>query len=179
MKYGFIGLGNMGYAIIKGMRKSSFSTDVIYGHDVLEEKCRQAAELNVEIVQTAELVSKADVIVLAVKPQYMDEVLEIIQNHPVTDKLFISIAAGLPISYFQEKLPQNKIIRVMPNLNATYREAISAVCAPDTISEDDIVIAKNIFASVGTVIEIKESLLPAFSAVAGASPAFTFMYADA
>ena len=180
MKYGFIGLGNMGTAIMQGMRNGSYANETIFGYDISEDRNEYVSkQLSITIVPLKELVKEADVIVLAVKPQYMNDVLQEIKTISLKDKLFISIAAGLETSYFEKNLPEARVVRVMPNLNAAYAEAISAVCDGSTATEEDIQVAEGIFESVGETVRIAEKLVPAFSAVAGASPAFVFEFSDA
>ncbi|MBR2552600.1 MAG: pyrroline-5-carboxylate reductase [Erysipelotrichaceae bacterium] len=180
MKYGFIGIGNMGTAIIQGMRKGNYADATIYGYDTSEErKAFAEKELGLVICPAKELASNSDVIVLAVKPQYMQDVLQELQTISLKDKLFISIAAGLETSYFERNLPEARVVRVMPNLNAANGEAISAVCNGVTANGEDTEIAEKIFESVGETVRVSENLFAAFSAIAGASPAFVFEFADA
>ena len=185
MKYGFIGLGNMGSAILNGMLKSpSFPPIGITGYDVDPAKLKQTAESAGISVSSSvtELVNRCDVVILAVKPQQLTPVLEEITGlDDLKEKLFISIAAGFPISRIVSllRLPTANVIRAMPNLNAAVGEAITALCQNVLSAEDHMDIANAIFSSVGETVELDEHLFGAFSAVAGASPAFTFMYMDA
>lgn len=185
MRYGFIGLGNMGSAIQRGMVKSPvFSSGDITGFDVDAAKAQAvSAEAGTSVSGSCtEAVIDSDVIILAVKPQQLPSVLEEISSlDGLRDKLFISIAAGFPISRIQELLgdPSVPVIRVMPNLNASVGEAITAICQDSPASDEQLKTAEEIFSSVGEVVRLAEHLLGAFSAVAGASPAFTFMYMDA
>lgn len=185
MKYGFIGLGNMGSAIVNGMLKSPFfSAEDITGYDVDPAKLKEIAEnTGISVCDSCvETVDKSDVVILAVKPQQLTAVLEQIAGlNGLADKLFISIAAGFPISRIVSllRLPTANVIRVMPNLNAAVGEAITALCQNVLSAENHMDIAKAIFSSVGETVELDEHLFGAFSAVAGASPAFSFMYMDA
>ena len=174
MRYGFIGLGNMGGAIVKGILSGdSFSYDEVYGYDVDSVKAEQLyEEAGVSLCGSIQdLAGHSDVIILAVKPQYMQSVLDELKPLDIEGCLIISIAAGLQTEYFEKELKDNdvRIVRAMPNLNAAYHDAVEA----------DIETAERIFASVGTTVRIDEHHFPVFSAIAGASPAFTFMYADA
>ena len=92
MKYGFIGAGNMGSAIINGMLKSKRFKDIV-AYDIQKEKV-QAFHNKVKYLSFDALVKQADIIVLAVKPQMMEGVLEKLKDYDITKKLFISIAAG-------------------------------------------------------------------------------------
>ena len=183
MKYGFIGLGNMGGAIIRGMiAGGQFEEDEICGFDLDVNKAKQfQEETGISLLASSkDTADQCDVIVLAVKPQYMQDVLDEVKQADVSGKLFVSIAAGLSTEYFQNELGEKvRVVRVMPNLNAAYRDAISGLCAGSSAKEDDLQVGEKIFSAVGTTVRISEDKLAAFSAVAGASPAFAFMYADA
>ena len=185
MKYGFIGLGNMGSAILNGMLKSpSFSAEDITGYDIDPAKLKEIAEnTSISLCDSCkETADKCDVVILAVKPQQLTSVLEEIAGlNGLVDKLFISIAAGFPISRITSilRLPTANVIRAMPNLNAAIGEAITALCQNTLSPEDRLETAEKIFASVGETVLLDEHLFGAFSAVAGASPAVSFMYMDA
>ena len=185
MKYGFIGLGNMGGAILRGMVScGSFSEDRILGYDSdIAKMERFKSEAGITACSSSEIVvDESDVIVLAVKPQQLPDVLKMVRfTDGIEKKLFLSIAAGFPIKKIIDLLerPDVAVIRAMPNLNAAVGEAITALCQDSPASEDEFKIAESVFSSIGEVVTLPEKLLGAFSAVAGASPAFTFMYADA
>jgi len=185
MTYGFIGLGNMGGAILRGMVAGGrFSPGSIAGYDVDSEKTKKIAqETGIAVCRTCrETAEKSDVVILAVKPQYLPGVLEeLAAADGVEDKLFISIAAGFPKQRIFEMLGGGgvSVVRAMPNLNAAVGEAITAVCEDSMATAEQIETAREVFESVGETVMLPERLIAAFSAVAGASPAFTFMYADA
>ena len=132
MKYGFIGLGNMASAIIEGMVSSGrFSDDEILGFNRSEGKTQKLKETVglIPCASAAEAATQADVIVLAVKPQMMGGVMEEIARVVGTDKKVISIAAGLPTAWYEERLPKGvSVVRVMPNINAKVKAAVTAVC---------------------------------------------------
>ena len=99
-KIGFIGGGNMATAIIKGLIAQNGSADFIGVFDLSEEKCAAMREMGVNVYASSpEVVRLSDIIVLAVKPQNYAEVLEEIKGVVSTDKTFVSIAAGISISY--------------------------------------------------------------------------------
>ncbi len=185
MKYGFIGMGNMGSAILYGMLKTgNFSSDDIIGFDVDRNRAQSIAEeTGISICSScSETASESDVIILAVKPQQLPAVLkEISELQGLEKKLFLSIAAGFPITRIIYLLlePSASVIRAMPNLNASVGEAITALCQDSPATKEQMEIARSVFSSVGEVVLLPEKHLGVFSAVAGASPAFTFMYMDA
>jgi len=126
-----------------------------------------------------EAVKQADVVVLAVKPQIMPAVLQEMAGS-LSGQLVITIAAGLALTYYEEMLSSDTpLVRVMPSLNARALAACSAVCANAQATATQLDTAKKLFAAVGTVHEVPEKLFPAFSALAGAAPAFAFEMVDA
>lgn len=182
MTYAFIGLGNMAGAILRGMKLSGgFQADALVGYDA---DPRQMDKLNkaTGIAPTGsvrEAVKQADVVVLAVKPQIMPAVLQEMAGS-LSGQLVITIAAGLPLTYYEDMLGSDTpLVRVMPSLNARALAACSAVCANAQATATQLDTAKKLFAAVGTVHEVPEKLFPAFSALAGAAPAFAFEMVDA
>ena len=139
MKYGFIGLGNMAGAIISGMAASGkFTGDSIYGYNrsegktvALKDKCGL-----IPCSSATEVVNAAEVVILSVKPQVMPTVLSEISHLLTPDKTVISLAAGKPTSWYEEKLPAgDPLVRVMPNLAATVKMAVSALCGGKSATE--------------------------------------------
>ena len=183
MKYGFIGLGNMAGAIISGMAASGkFRDDNIYGFNRSEAKTLALRDKHglIPVKSASEAVMKADVIVLAVKPQVMPTVLDEVAKLITPDKTVISIAAGKPCSWYEERLPEGvPVVRVMPNINATVKAAVSAICGGTSANDEHIKLADGIFSTVGKVYHIEEKMFPAFSAIGGASGAFVLLYIDA
>ena len=181
MKYGFIGLGNMASAIIRGLVKNGVPGADIYGGSARPATGQALAKAIglTACASSADVVKNADVIVLAVKPQVLPGVLDEIKSLPLEGKLFISIAAGLTLSWLRGSLGPVPIVRVMPNINAKIRAATSLLCAGPDASEENVKTARDIFEAVGTVTEIPEHLFAAATAISGASPAFTYMYIDA
>ena len=181
MRYGFLGLGNMATAIIRGMVKSgAYEKSEIFGYDPQQSQI-QNLERSCGLVACsgpAELAAAVDVVVLAVKPQVLPQVLPQI-GPGCSGKLVISIAAGKDIAFLRAGLGNVAVIRVMPNINARVGAATSCFSAGPGATQDHKELARALFETVGTVVELPESQIAAFSAIAGASPAFTYIYIDA
>ena len=183
MKVGFIGAGNMAGAILRGMTAGGFSGNdlLVYDTDAaklaaLFEKC------GVRICDSGtEVAEGADVLLLAVKPQVFPDVLP--ELAPVLRQecpLVISIAAGKTLASIEAFTgPGLPIVRVMPNLNARVGEGMSAFCGNAQVTEEHRGTVRLIFETVGEVMELDERYFSAYSAIAGCSPAFTFLYVDA
>lgn len=182
MKYGFIGLGNMASAIIRGMYNNGFFIEnTVLGHNRTSTKTDILAEETglIPCSSNMEVVEKSDVVILAVKPQFMEEVLNEISPAVSSDKLFITVAAGKTLDWYAPYLKNCPVIRAMPNINAVVGMSATAV-TPNAISTTEQVnIAVEMFSAIGEVYPISEKLFSAFSALCGSSVAFTFMYMDA
>lgn len=122
----------------------------------------------------------ADIIIFAVKPQVMDEVLEEIKSVATAPRLFITLAAGYPIarvlSHFESQAP---VIRAMPNTPAVILEGITALAAGPGVSSDQIQIAIDIFEAVGKTVQIEEGLLDAVTGLSGSGPAYVYVIIEA
>lgn len=184
MTIGFIGCGNMATAIINGIIKNkAVEAEDVNIFDVYSPACELVKDkYNVNIkADEVEVVESSDVVILAVKPNVQATVLNKI-NSALEKKstLIISIAAGKTIDYIRNNLTHNnRIIRVMPNINATVGEAICAYTANDIATDEDKQITEKLFSSVGEIIYLDEKFFPQFGVLGGCSPAFSYMFIDA
>ena len=183
MVYGFIGLGNMAGAIIRGMAGSgSFASDTLCGFNRSAEKTRKLAEETglLPCRDARETAEKADVLVLGVKPQMLESVLPQIAPAVTKDKLVVTIAAGKGFAFYEKYLGAGMpLVRVMPNICAQVLCSASAVCPNGACSEDQAELVRAMFRPVGEVYDVPEGQFSAFSALGGASGAFAQMYLDA
>jgi len=122
----------------------------------------------------------ADIVILAVKPQGIGEVLE--ELAPVIDrkKLVVSIAAGIPIRFIAERLKKGiPIVRVMPNTPALVGEGAAALAAGEAASGADLAVARGIFDALGVTVVVKEDLMDTVTGLSGSGPAYGFIIIDA
>ena len=128
-----------------------------------------------------EVARRADVIILAVKPQVMDAALKDIKDEISDKKLVISIAAGIKIEKLESGLGKGaRIVRVMPNTPALVLAGVSALFASDSVTEEDMDVAKAVFDAVGeTVVVDKEELMDAVTGLSGSGPAFVYTFIEA
>ncbi len=184
MSIGFIGCGNMASAIIKGITESGIIDGKdIYIFDTSPSTLENAsAKYAVNKCQNArEVVRLSEYVILAVKPNVLSTVLNDI-NIVLEESgaVLVSIAAGKTIDFIREHLSHdNKIIRVMPNINAKVACACSAYCANTEVTDAEKKEIERLFAAVGEIIELPESDFPLFGVLSGCSPAFSYMFIDA
>ena len=171
-KIGVIGCGNMGFALVENLRKRSASLEIFVFDKDQEKQNSLVKGFKVQpsvAIQT--LASLCDVIIIAVKPQDIDDVLFLLKN--ISGKLVISIAAGVTISSLESFLTDKvAVVRAMPNLNALIGRSVTALSFNSAVDEEDKNLALEIFQAVGEVVFVKESLMNAVTAISGSGPAF-------
>ena len=177
---GFIGGGNMAEALIKGMTGSARDWEIIVSEPV--EDGRAYLEKAYGIMTTAdniEVVEASNIIVLAVKPQQMDGVVEGIKSSVTPDKTVVTIAAGIKLSYYENRLNTTRIVRVMPNMGALAQESMSVMSLCDCFTGREINTVKEMLMASGRVLALPEGQMDAVTAVSGSGPAFVALFADA
>lgn len=182
MKTGFIGAGNMATAIINGiLRQKAEKPENIFVFDLDENKLRTMGEKGVgTLTSCRELTEKSDIIVLAIKPQNYDEVLEEIRDAVDSSKTFVTIAAGISIDYIRNRLGTDvPAVRVMPNTPLLLGKGATAMCQSENIDKDIFDKIYNMFALSGDVALLDESRMNAVIAVNGSSPAYIYLFAKA
>jgi pyrroline-5-carboxylate reductase len=183
-KIGFIGGGQMGEALVKGLLKAGlYDKQSIFvaepnaaKRELLETAYGIATSETVDFVWQA-----SDTVILAVKPQTMAEVLASAKKCLRDTHLIITIAAGLPISTYEKLLggDRRKIIRVMPNTPALILEGASAICRNALVTDDELQSAAAIFNAVGKSVILDERYLDAVTGLSGSGPAYVFTFVEA
>ena len=169
-KIAIIGGGNMGEAIIKGLKRPVMVCEA----DPVKAKAL-VKKYKASVVDLAGA-SSADVIILAVKPQDMLNALAQIEAN---GQLFISIAAGLTTAFFEKHLGgKARVIRSMPNMPALIGQGITGISAGKYAKAQDLKTAQEILDSVGQTVIVKESMLDAVTAVSGSGPAYVFLFVE-
>lgn len=169
-KIGFIGAGNMGFALIKAIQKAKLAKTII-ASDINQERLDFVKEQTKIDVTTdnREVIKEANIIFIAVKPQVIDSVLEGIKD---TDKLIISIAAGVILERLESKLKKARVIRVMPNTPCLVGEMAAGFAVGKRCKDSDIKIVEELLNSAGKAFYLKEELLDAVTGLSGSGPAF-------
>lgn len=183
MKIGFIGCGNMASAMIGGiLKKGIFTKEEIIVSNLTEEGSRRSKE-KLGVMTTREnrqVAENAKIVVLAVKPQFYEEVLNEIKDVLTKEHILVGIAPGKTLSWLEEKCAQPlKIVRLMPNTPAQVGEGMTGVCFNERVSEEEKKEICAITDSFGCTEVIPERLMEGLSAVTGCSPAYVFMFLEA
>jgi pyrroline-5-carboxylate reductase len=182
-RWGFIGAGRMATALIRGMLRAGTATHrSIIASDPLE-KAREAvaAETGVPVVASnLDVARQCDVLVLAVKPQSMPDVLAALRPAVTPDHLVISIAAGVSLATLAEGLgPDRRLARVMPNTPALIGAGASGFClGPDARASDEALVLACLNA-VGRAYRVPESMIDAVTGLSGSGPAFVYVMIEA
>ena len=173
---GFIGGGNMGEALIKGLLGASLvPASAIHATDVRLQRLKELDRLyGIQVSSSnADLVRHSDIVILAVKPQIMDSVLKEIAPAVTRKKLLISVAAGVSTAKIRTVLHKDaRLIRVMPNTPALVLEGVTAIAKADNLEPDDLDTAGEIFSAVGRVVVLDETLMDAVTGLSGSGPAY-------
>lgn len=183
MKVGFIGCGNMGQAMLAGMLDSAkvSAEDIIVSDKIAAARESVGNKYGVVTVDgNAEVVNGTDVIFLAVKPQYFEEVLAEIADSVNENKILVSIAPGKTLEWLQEKLGKAcKIVRTMPNTPALVKEGMMGICANDKVSAAELDMVCDLCNAFSKTELVPEHLMDVVTAVSGSSPAYVFMFIEA
>ncbi len=165
MKLGFIGVGNMGYALVSGLKNEH----EILAYDLNEANKERAKDV-CTIVDSNKEIMKADVIFLCVKPQIISAVLEEVKDL-IDNQIILSIAAGVTISDIKEVIGDKKIVRVMPNTPCLVGE-MAAGYSCSGMNEVERENINKILNSVGLAYELSEDKIEAVTGLSGSGPAF-------
>ncbi|XP_066993217.2 pyrroline-5-carboxylate reductase 3 isoform X2 [Anabrus simplex] len=185
---GFIGAGNMAWAIGGGLIKSGnikasqiFVSAPTEGHlGMWREVGAHTTHLNGEVVE------KSDTIFLAMKPHYLDAALEDVRktlSKPLSGKLFVSILAGVKLSVLQDKVnavvSNARVVRVMPNTPVMVGSGCSVFCGGRTATSHDMEVVRQILSAGGICEQIPESMMDAVGGLSGCGPAYVYLMIEA
>ncbi len=188
-KVAFIGAGNMARAIIIGLVNSGIKPqDIIVANPSEAKRINLAEEFGVQQTEDNIKASEfADVIVLCVKPHFITDVCQQInQGIDISAKLFVSVAAGKTVEQIQQALANEQtaeyvpVVRVMPNTPSQLGLGMSGLFASDEVSDDQKAIAEKLMTAVGKIIWLDaENKINDIIAVAGSAPAYFFLFMEA
>jgi pyrroline-5-carboxylate reductase len=183
-KVGFVGAGNMAGALIRGVLEARlYRTAELWVADPLPAQRRRIRRsYGVDAApDNRELVRRSQMIVLAVKPQALPQVLDEIRGAASARALFVSIAAGFPLRRLEERLgPGVRVVRVMPNTPALLGKGVSVLVAGSHTRKADLRAVLRVFRAVGDALAVAdELLLDAVTGLSGSGPAYVYRFAEA
>lgn len=167
-KIGIIGYGNMGSAI--GTQLKTKYPVIVFDKDKVLTKGIEGVKTASDIAALAE---ESDVLILAVKPQDFDGVLKAIKKYALK-KLVISIAAGITTVHINKILGNARLVRAMPNMGAKIAESVTCLAKGGSATEEDLILAQELFYCFGVVKTIDEAMMDAATAISGSGPAYIF-----
>ncbi len=179
---GFIGAGNMGFAIMKGAAESEIGKSMqIHAFDTDAEKLHRLAEFGISSCASGtEVLEKCKYVFLAVKPQMFDVVLEQIAPAVTEDTVLVSIAAGITAEYIRSMtIPNAKVILVMPNTPLLLGAGASALAKSAPTTDEEFAVVRSMFDACGKTAELPEDKMKEIIAINGSSPAFIYLFAKA
>ena len=182
-KIGFIGGGKMAEALIKGSLNANLSsTDNIIASDMDTERCKILEnETGIKTSQeNKKVTSESDIIILAVKPNVVGNILQELKSNISTKHLVVSIAAGIPLSFIESLLNEGcRVIRVMPNTPCLVGEAAAGYALGKAATQEDGELVGQILDAVGKSYLLDEKLLDAVTGLSGSGPAFVYTIIEA
>lgn len=175
---GFIGGGNMAEALIKGMALKG-QKDILVSEPRGMRKTFLEKAYGISTTDSnKEVAEKCSLLVLAVKPQNMAEVLDEIAPVVRPEQTIVSVAAGISTGFIKSRIRSEKIVRVMPNTPATVQEAMTVLTMSKDLSQEEYASVNEIFSSVGKTALMPESLINAVTALSGSGPAFICQFVE-
>ncbi len=180
VKLGFIGAGSMGGALIRGLLAAGRVPQpnlTFYDPDPARRNDLEA--LGLEPALNNQEVMHSQVVVLAIKPQVLGEALAEIEEFARPWHLIISIAAGVPLATLEEAFPKSRVIRAMPNTPTIVGAGMAALAPGRRATQEDVVLALELFEAVGRAVVVEEKLLDAVTGLSASGPAFVALFIEA
>lgn len=176
-----LGMGVMGEALLSGLVRSGINPDEIVIADRRPERILEITKkYGVSSSSSAEAVKRAETIVLVVKPQDMEGLLQEVAPHMKSSALVVSLAAGITTDFLQSRLPAGTpVVRVMPNTPALVDKGMAAISPGSHCDEAHLERAESLLQSTGKVIRVAEKHQDAVTAISGSGPAYIFYVVEA
>ena len=176
---GFIGAGNMAYALIKGLLSDGFDAKNINVSDSNDELLiKRQSELNITTYSNnVSLLDNSDIVIFAVKPQVLSMVCLELKNNVKPNHLFVSIVAGIRGNDINRWLGGNfALVRTMPNTPALFQSGVTGLFANELVNSQQKELVTSILSSVGECFWVdEEKLIDAITAISGSGPAYFFL----
>ncbi len=179
MKLAMIGVGHMGGAILKAIlsQQTVVPEKILFSVATETHRDRLQAEFGIRPCAVSDMPALADVIIIGVRPADAAPVLEKLAQSPERSRpLYLSIMGGRRLEWLEERLPNARVIRIMPNLGVSVRQGMCAYACGTRATEDDAARTQQLLETFGTALKLPEENMDAVTALSGSGPAF-FAYA--
>jgi pyrroline-5-carboxylate reductase len=176
-----LGAGKIGEALLSGLLHGGRSAgDLLFTERHPERAAELTERYGITAVDVAEATKRADVLVVAVKPQDIDPVLDELAPLVGPGSLVVSLCAGLPTTLYERRLPEGTpVVRVMPNTPMLVNEAMSAISAGRYATDRHLALVEDLLSTVGKVARVPETQQDAVTALSGSGPAYFFYLVEA
>ena len=168
----------MAEAIIGGIKKTDSELQIRVT-ERFDERLKYLVD-NYRVIASGvqELVENSDVVIIAVKPKDVREVLEKLGDYLFKDKIIISVAAGVPLKLFYKYLPGVAVIRAMPNTAIAVLHSMTGLVRGENVTKEQAQMGEKIFSATGRIMWIPEEKINALTAISGSGPAYFYLFAE-
>lgn len=176
-----LGAGKIGQTVLAGLKRAGWPVASLLATARRPERAQAVREnLGIDIVSTDEAVRRADISVIAVKPQDAEALLREMAPSLPEGKLVVSLCAGLSTAFFEKRLPEGAaVVRVMTNTPALVEEAMTVLAPGKAAVDSDVTVAEELFSPLGKTIQLSETHLDAVTALSGSGPAYFYYLVEA
>ncbi|MFH1460472.1 MAG: pyrroline-5-carboxylate reductase [Candidatus Omnitrophota bacterium] len=176
---GMIGAGNMGEALIRGLKKQN-KFNIYVTESNLNRLKQIVQKYKVKKIELEQLTNLCKIIIICVKPQDLDSVMSKLESEVNSQQTVISIVAGVSTKFIEKSLKSKPaVIRVMPNMPGMIGAGISGYCSGKYVKANTAKLVHSIFSGLGKVVKVQESKMNAITAVSGSGPGFYAYITDA
>lgn len=179
MKVGFIGGGALAESIVRGISGKISAPEDIFISEIRAARCEELSlRYGVNAATEANFLDKVDLLIIAVKPKDAMETFAALQNKIPVPTLITYTVAGLKLASVEKFFPENKIVRIMPNVAVSVGESMTAYTLNKNAVRDGETI-KNFWSTLGRAVEVEEKLMDAVTGLSGSGSAYAFLMIDA
>ena len=178
---GFIGGGALAESVIKGISKKLFAAENIFVAEKIPARRNYLTEkYSINVAENfSTFAEKISLLILAVKPKDLNSALAEVQKSITPATLLMSVVAGCKLSTLENSLPNQAIIRVMPNVAVLVEEGMMAYSGGKNATAENLALAKKFWSAIGRTVEVDEKLMDAVTGLSGSGPAYAFLMIDA
>ena len=176
-----LGAGKIGEALLAGLLAAGRTTDeLLFTERHPERAAELTARLGVAGVDVADAAARAEVLVVAVKPQDIDALLEDVGTSLSTDQIVLSVAAAISTAYIETRIADGvPVVRAMPNAPSVVHEGMAGIAAGSHAGDAQLALAEEVLAHLGRVVRVPEDTMDAVTALSGSGPAYFALLAEA